>query len=214
MLSATQLRQSVSAAAAVMFALAGCAGMSEQACLTSDWRTVGFEDGSLGRSEATIGNYRKQCAEHGVAPDLDAIVPGHADGVRSTAAPATASKWDTAARRIKASAPRISRRISSPSTTRAGICTISSGRCSASTRRSRATTASKRTSAGSSRQIGVIDDRERHDDRAAPADGVALRGARQPLRRAHRADQVARRRARRASEIELRDFQQTLASRF
>ena len=44
---------------AAMLALAGCAGMSEQACLTSDWRTVGFEDGSLGRSEATIGNYRK-----------------------------------------------------------------------------------------------------------------------------------------------------------
>jgi hypothetical protein len=69
------------AAAALVFALAGCAGMSEQACLTSDWRTVGFEDGSLGRSEATIGNYRKTCAEHGVAPDLDAYRAGHAEGV-------------------------------------------------------------------------------------------------------------------------------------
>jgi hypothetical protein len=71
----------LSVAAAVMLALAGCAGMSEQACLTSDWRTVGFEDGSLGRSEATIGNYRKACAEHGVAPDLAAYRAGHADGV-------------------------------------------------------------------------------------------------------------------------------------
>jgi hypothetical protein len=69
-------------AASVLLALAGCAGMSEQACLTSDWRTVGFEDGSLGRSEATIGSYRKQCAEHGVSPDLDAYRTGHADGVR------------------------------------------------------------------------------------------------------------------------------------
>jgi Protein of unknown function (DUF2799) len=69
------------AAAAILLALAGCAGMSEQACLTSDWRTVGFEDGSLGRSEAAIGNYRKQCAEHGVAPDLEAYRAGHADGV-------------------------------------------------------------------------------------------------------------------------------------
>lgn len=75
------------AAAAIMFALAGCAGMSEQACLTSDWRTIGFEDGSLGRSEATIGNYRKACAEHGVAPDLDAYRAGHADGVLSYCKP-------------------------------------------------------------------------------------------------------------------------------
>src|SRR5262249_31920219 len=43
---------------AALLVLAGCAGMSEQACKTSDWRTVGFEDGSLGRSEAMIANYR------------------------------------------------------------------------------------------------------------------------------------------------------------
>lgn len=61
---------------------AGCSGMSEQACVTADWRTVGFEDGTLGRSEATIGRYRQQCADHGVAPDLDSYRAGHAEGVR------------------------------------------------------------------------------------------------------------------------------------
>jgi len=64
------------------YLVAGCAGMSEQACVTSDWRTVGFEDGTLGRSEATIGRYRQQCAEHGVAPDLESYRAGHADGVQ------------------------------------------------------------------------------------------------------------------------------------
>ena len=64
------------------FTLAGCAGMSEQACLSSDWHTVGFEDGSLGRAETTIANYRKACAEHGVAPDLVAYRAGHAEGVQ------------------------------------------------------------------------------------------------------------------------------------
>jgi len=62
-------------------ALAGCAGMSEQACVTADWRTVGFEDGTLGRSVASIGNYRQACAEHGVAPDLESYRAGHAEGV-------------------------------------------------------------------------------------------------------------------------------------
>jgi hypothetical protein len=66
----------------VAYLVAGCSGMSEQACVTSDWRTVGFEDGTLGRSEGTIGRYRQQCAEHGVAPDLESYRAGHADGVQ------------------------------------------------------------------------------------------------------------------------------------
>ena len=70
------------AALAIAALLTGCAGMSEQACLTSDWRTVGFEDGTLGRSVGTIGSYRQACAEHGVAPDLEAYRAGHADGVQ------------------------------------------------------------------------------------------------------------------------------------
>jgi hypothetical protein len=68
---------------AVVFLLAGCSGMSEQACVTADWRTVGFEDGALGRSEASIGRYRQQCSEHGVAPDLESYRAGHAEGVRN-----------------------------------------------------------------------------------------------------------------------------------
>ena len=62
--------------------LAGCAGMSEQACVTADWRTVGFEDGTLGRSVGNIGSYRNACAEHGVAPDLESYRAGHAEGVQ------------------------------------------------------------------------------------------------------------------------------------
>ena len=62
--------------------IAGCSGMSEQACVTADWRTVGFEDGTAGRSEGGIGRYRQQCSEHGVTPDLEAYRAGHAEGVR------------------------------------------------------------------------------------------------------------------------------------
>ena len=69
------------AALTITCALAGCAGMSEQACLSSDWKTVGFQDGTLGRPVGTIGNYGRACAEHGVTPDLDAYRAGHAQGV-------------------------------------------------------------------------------------------------------------------------------------
>lgn len=68
---------------AVAYVLAGCAGMSEQACVTADWRTIGFEDGTVGRSPGNIGSYRSACAEHGVAPDLDAYRAGHSEGVQS-----------------------------------------------------------------------------------------------------------------------------------
>lgn len=68
--------------------LAGCAGMSEQDCLVSDWRTVGFEDGTAGRPASTIGNYRQACSKHGVAPDLASYRAGHAEGVEIYCRPA------------------------------------------------------------------------------------------------------------------------------
>lgn len=64
------------------YCLAACSGMSEQACLSADWRTVGFEDGTAGRSVGNIGSYRNACADHGVAPDLAAYRTGHAEGVQ------------------------------------------------------------------------------------------------------------------------------------
>jgi hypothetical protein len=66
-----------------LVALSGCAGMNEQACLVTDWRSVGFEDGIAGRSEGSIANYRQQCSKHGVAPDLEQYRAGHADGVET-----------------------------------------------------------------------------------------------------------------------------------
>lgn len=60
--------------------LSGCASMNKDACLTADWRTIGFEDGSKGKHESTISEYRKDCARHGVTPDLDAYRAGHLEG--------------------------------------------------------------------------------------------------------------------------------------
>jgi len=67
--------------------LTACAGMSEQACLVSDWTTVGFEDGVAGRPVGSIGRYRQMCGKHGVAPDLASYRAGHADGVETYCRP-------------------------------------------------------------------------------------------------------------------------------
>ena len=69
-------------------ALAGCAGMSEQECVSLDWRTVGFEDGALGRPVSNVGSYRQACSKYGVASDLESYRAGHAAGVESYCRPA------------------------------------------------------------------------------------------------------------------------------
>lgn len=60
--------------------LSGCASMNKSECLTADWRTVGFEDGVAGENISNIGEYRKDCAKHGVSPSLEDYQQGHAQG--------------------------------------------------------------------------------------------------------------------------------------
>lgn len=68
-------------------AFSGCASMNEQECLVTDWRTVGFEDGALGRPPESISRYRQACSKHGVAPNLEAYRSGHAEGVETFCQP-------------------------------------------------------------------------------------------------------------------------------
>lgn len=60
--------------------LHGCASMDKSQCLTADWRTIGFEDGANGKAETAISTYREDCADHGIAPDLNAYRLGHREG--------------------------------------------------------------------------------------------------------------------------------------
>lgn len=65
-----------------LLGLSGCASMSADECAMSDWRTIGYEDGSMGYSADRLGNHRKACAKHGVAPDLEAYQTGRREGLR------------------------------------------------------------------------------------------------------------------------------------
>ena len=79
------MRILILAAAAV---LAGCNSMSAQECLSTDWRTVGYEDGVNGYSGDRIGRYRNACSEHGVTPDLGNYQSGRDAGLREFCRPA------------------------------------------------------------------------------------------------------------------------------
>src|SRR5262245_18824525 len=69
------------------WALGGCASMSADQCMATDWRTVGYEDGVSGYSGDRIGQYRKACTKHGVSPDLAAYQNGREQGLKEFCKP-------------------------------------------------------------------------------------------------------------------------------
>jgi hypothetical protein len=75
------LRQTILLAAAAALHLAGCTGISQPECQYSDWRAVGYEDGSQGRPTQEFATYRKRCANHGVTPDFGAYQQGREAGL-------------------------------------------------------------------------------------------------------------------------------------
>jgi len=56
-------------AAVAAAALAGCATMSQEACLQGDWAGVGFKDGEAGRPQSRLDDHAKACAKAGVVPE-------------------------------------------------------------------------------------------------------------------------------------------------
>ncbi len=67
--------------ALVIAGLGGCATMSGDECMTSDWAAIGFEDGARGYTSDRLGRYRKACAKHGVTPDFAAYQNGREQGL-------------------------------------------------------------------------------------------------------------------------------------
>lgn len=68
--------------------LQGCGGgMSKDECLVADWYAIGYEDGARGAPADTIGRHRKACAEHGVAPGMQAYQHGRMEGLQQFCQP-------------------------------------------------------------------------------------------------------------------------------
>ncbi len=73
--------------AAAALVLSGCATMSEDECLMSDWNAIGYEDGSRGYTMEQFSNRRQACAKHGVTPDFQAYQAGRNEGLVSFCQP-------------------------------------------------------------------------------------------------------------------------------
>ena len=78
-------------------ALAGCAGMSKEECLTADWRAIGYEDGARGSTVGAISGRRARCAKKaGVTADMNLYLAGREEGLSHFCTPA--SGFDLGAR--------------------------------------------------------------------------------------------------------------------
>jgi hypothetical protein len=67
----------------LLLLLAGCASLDKAECVNADWYTIGLEDGARGRGIDRLGQHRRACAEHGVAPDPQRYLAGRDEGLKS-----------------------------------------------------------------------------------------------------------------------------------
>ena len=62
-------------------AMSGCASMSSDECMATDWSAVGFEDGARGYTTERFSKHRTACAKHGVTADFSAYQNGREQGL-------------------------------------------------------------------------------------------------------------------------------------
>jgi hypothetical protein len=62
--------------------LAGCATVSKEDCLLTDWFEIGRLDGIHGKPRTEFQNRARPCLEHGVHADRQAYYRGHDDGLK------------------------------------------------------------------------------------------------------------------------------------
>ena len=58
-----------------------CASMSQEECLNANWTVVGEIDGQQRRGLDVLDDYRRDCAEYGVVPDVRAYIAGRESGL-------------------------------------------------------------------------------------------------------------------------------------
>ena len=72
----------------VALVLAGCASLSEDACLEGDWHGIGMRDGAAGHvAESRFNAHLRACSEVEVAPDRRIWQQGYARGLESYCTP-------------------------------------------------------------------------------------------------------------------------------
>ena len=89
-----------------MIGLSACAtGMSEDECLTADWRGLGERDGAYGETEDKFNQRAARCSDFNIAADLDAYTQGRARGLETYCTPQSGYEEGRAGRRYRGVCP-------------------------------------------------------------------------------------------------------------
>lgn len=76
----------------ILLTATACSTLNKSECLTADWKTIGYEDGTKGYKASRISQHRSACAEYGIRPDLNAYTIGRKEGLHHYCIPTTAYK--------------------------------------------------------------------------------------------------------------------------
>jgi len=74
----------------VTIAFSACSTLSKSECLTANWKTIGYGDGTKGYKASRISQHRSACAEYAVQPDLNAYNTGREEGLHQYCIPTAA----------------------------------------------------------------------------------------------------------------------------
>ncbi len=67
--------------AALLAFLGACASLTQDQCLSADWRAIGYNDGVRGKLESYISRHFDACSKVGITPDVQAWQGGRLQGL-------------------------------------------------------------------------------------------------------------------------------------
>jgi hypothetical protein len=73
-------------------AVNACATLTEEECVTSDWRRLGESDGASGRQIGFVAEHQAACTKHGVNPDVAAWRAGWEAGIATYCTPSNGAR--------------------------------------------------------------------------------------------------------------------------
>jgi len=76
--------------AALLAFLGACASLTQQECLSADWRAIGYNDGVRGRLESYVTRHFDACSKVGITPDVQAWQGGRTQGLPLYCTPSNA----------------------------------------------------------------------------------------------------------------------------
>lgn len=83
------LIKNISVLGLLAIVVTSCSTMNKSECLTANWNTIGYGDGTRGYKASRISQHRSACAEHGIAPNLSAYTAGRNKGLSQYCIPTT-----------------------------------------------------------------------------------------------------------------------------